>query len=123
MAISPEFVTYLEDLFSVVPGTSIRRMFGGVGIFRHGLMYALAMSDGRIAMKADEQNVPDFKAEGCEEWTYEMRKSPKKSMGYWFMPERLVDDEDDFRQWAMAAFEAAVRADARKPPKQRKLKH
>lgn len=121
MAISPEFVNYLDDLFTVVPGTSIRKMFGGVGIFRHGLMYALAMSDGRIAMKADEVNVPDFRAEGCTEWTYEMRSGPKKSMGYWYMPERLVDDEDEFRRWALAAFDAAVRADARKPPKQRKL--
>lgn len=122
MAISPEFIAWLDDLFAVVPGTSIRKMFGGVGVFRHGLMYALAMSDGRVALKADEVNVPDFRAEGCTEWTYERGKSPKKSMGYWYVPERLFDDPDEMREWALAAFDAAVRADARKPPKQRKLK-
>jgi DNA transformation protein len=122
MAVSAEFIAYLDDLFSVVPGSEIKRMFGGVGVFRHGLMYALAMSDGRIALKADEENVPAFKAEGCEEWTYERRKSPKRSMNYWYMPERLADDPDELRDWALASFDAAVRADARKPPKQRKLK-
>ena len=50
-----EFITWLEDVFSAVPDTSIRKMFGGVGLFRHGLMYALALSDGRIALKADDQ--------------------------------------------------------------------
>lgn len=120
MAVSGEFVTYLNDLFSVVPDTQIRRMFGGVGIFRHGLMYALATSDGRIALKADEQTVPGFRAENCSEWTYEMRGS-SKPMGYWYMPERLADDPDDLRDWALNAYEVAVRADARKPPKQRKL--
>jgi len=122
MAVSAEFITWLEDLFSVVPGTTIRRMFGGVGMFRHGLMYALAMSDGRIALKADEATIPSFRAEGSQEWTYALRKSPKKSMGYWYLPERLLDDPDEMRNWALAAFEAAVRADAKKPPKQRKLK-
>ena len=122
MAVSGEFIDYLDDLFSVVPGTEIRRMFGGVGMFRYGLMYALAMSDGRIALKADSETVPGFRAENCSEWTYEMRGGPKKSMGYWYMPERLADDPDEMRQWGMAAFDAAVRADARKPAKQRKLR-
>jgi DNA transformation protein and related proteins len=123
MAVTAEFIEYLGDLFAVMPDTGIKRMFGGVGIFRHGLMYALAMSDGRIALKADEENVAAFRAEGCEEWTYEMRGGPQKSMNYWYMPERLADDPDEMRQWALAAFDAAMRADARKPPKQRKLKN
>ena len=31
MAVTKEFAAYLEDLFSVLPGSRVRRMFGGVG--------------------------------------------------------------------------------------------
>ena len=71
MALSKEFIDYLTDLFAVVPGTTVKKMFGGVGMFRQGLMYALALGDGKIALKADAETIPDFEAEGCEAWYYE----------------------------------------------------
>jgi DNA transformation protein len=122
MALQAEFVSWLEDLFSVVPDTTVRKMFGGVGIFRHGLMYGLALQDGRIALKADDVTIPDFVAEDCEEWRYERKDGKSTTMGYWYIPERLTDDSDDLHTWSMSAFEVAVRADAKKPPSQRKLK-
>ncbi|MFZ1813054.1 MAG: TfoX/Sxy family protein [Rhizobiaceae bacterium] len=121
MALTKEFAAHLEDLFSVLPGSSVRRMFGGAGIFRDGLMYALSLDDGRIALKADEENLPAFLSEDMEEWTYPY-KGGQKSMGYWYMPERLADEPDELEKWARASFEAAMRADARKPASQRKLK-
>jgi DNA transformation protein len=122
MAISAEFVAWLEERFSAVSGASVRKMFGGVGVFRRGLMFALATAEGRVALKADEGNVAAFKAEGMEEWTYPGRNGKPMSMGYWYAPERLFDDEDELKAWSMAAFDAALRADARKPKGQRKLK-
>ena len=119
MAVTKEFASYLEDLFSVLPGSHARRMFGGVGIFRHGLMYALALEDGKICLKADEDTQGDFRAEDCKPWIYE-RDGRKMDMGYWQMPERLMDDADELRLWADKAFQVAMQADARKPPKQRK---
>jgi DNA transformation protein len=120
MALSAEFVSYLQDLFVAVPDVTIRRMFGGVGVFRHGLMFALATGEGRLAFKADETTVPEFAAEGAEEWVYEGKGKPMR-MGYWHVPERLLDDTDEFKTWALKAFDAAVRADGKKPPKQRRL--
>ena len=120
MAITKEFAAYLEDLFSVLPGSHARRMFGGVGVFRHGLMYALALEDGKICLKADGETHADFQAEGCKPWIYE-RDGKKMDMGYWQMPERLMDDADELRQWAEKAFDVALRADAKKSPKQRKF--
>ncbi|MEZ5872228.1 MAG: TfoX/Sxy family protein [Nitratireductor sp.] len=121
MALTKEYASHLEDLFSVLPGSFVRRMFGGAGIFRDGLMYALSLDDGRIALKADEINQPDFRAENMEEWAYPY-KGGQKSMGYWYMPERLLDEPEELAQWARAAFEAAMRADAKKPPSQRKFR-
>ena len=122
MALSNEFIDYLTDLFAVVPGTTVKKMFGGVGMFRQGLMYALALGDGKIALKADAETIPDFEAEGCEAWYYEDKRSGKKSMNYWYMPERLADDEVELLEWSMKAFEVAVRADQNKSKSQQKLK-
>lgn len=117
-----EFVTWLEDVFSAVPDTSIRKMFGGVGLFRHGLMFGLALSDGRIALKADDQTKQTFIDESCEEWGYERKDGKRTQMGYWYMPERLIDDPDELCEWSMKALDVAVRADQKKPPSKRKLK-
>ena len=121
MALQAEFVDWFEELFSVVPDTNIKKMFGGIGAFRQGVMYALALKDGRISLKADEETIAEFKAEGCEEWSHERKDGKRVYMGYWYIPERLTDDPDEMSTWAMKAWEVALRADAKKPPKQRKL--
>lgn len=122
MALSKEFTDHLRDRFAVVPDTTIRSMFGGAGIFRDGLMFALATSDGRIALKADAETIPDFLAEGSEEWRYEHKSRGAVSMGYWYLPEAVLDDPEQLRRWSENAFEAAKRADAKKPPAKRKYK-
>jgi DNA transformation protein and related proteins len=121
MAVSREFQTYVEDCFSIVPAVTVRRMFGGLGIFRNGLMFAIATSEGKLAFKADEQTFDDFIAEGAGEWIYNDQTGRAKRMGYWYAPEWLVDEPEEFREWALKAFAAARRADMRKPAAQRKL--
>ncbi len=118
-----ELIKWLEDVFSVVPDTTIRKMFGGVGVFRDRLMFALAFSDGRIAFKADGETTADFIAEACEEWRYERKDGKITKMGYWYIPERIVDDPDELLEWAAKAFDVAMRADRKKPPSQRKHKN
>jgi len=103
----------MEELFSVVEGASIRRMFGGLGIFRDGLMFAL-VADDILYMKADEGTAPAYEAEGCGQWSYEA-KSRVMPMPYWQLPERLYDEPDEFRTWALAAFDVAKRTVKKKP--------
>lgn len=122
MPITKEYVEYLADLFSVVSDTNVKKMFGGVGVFRHGLMFAISLKSGKIALKADEETIPAFEAQGCTAWVYENAESGKiVNMGYWYAPEHILDDPEELEIWAMKAFETAVRIDAKKPPSQRKL--
>lgn len=119
MGLSKEFFAYLDDLFACVPGTRVKRMFGGAGIFSEGLMYAIATDEGRVALKADTSNEPLYTAEGATEWFYE-RNDKAIRMGYWYVPESVVEDDDLFRHWAQEALAAAIRIDQAKPPGQRK---
>lgn len=106
---------FLEDLFQPVPGTRFKRMFGGIGIFRDELMFGLVAYDV-LHLKADEQTIPAFEAEGCGPFVYE-GKGRTTTMPYWRVPERLFDEPEEFAEWAEAAFAVAVRAAKSKKPK------
>ena len=61
MAVDSSLVEYLRELLDSVDGVTFKRMFGGYGIFRHGLMFAL-IEDDTLYFKADEQNKSAFMA-------------------------------------------------------------
>jgi DNA transformation protein len=105
----------IRELFSSFGTVSVRRMFGGAGIFARGLMIGI-ISDNEIYLKADEQTAPSFEAEGMKPFTYGAKRR-RVVMSYWQMPVRLFDDSDDLAKWARAAFGAAERSDAKKQKK------
>jgi len=110
---------YLAELFEPVGGVRIRRMFGGLGFFRDGLMFGI-WQDDTIYLKADDATRPSFEAEGCDPFVYGSKNGRDTSLSYFRMPERLLDDSDELRQWALKAIDVAIRANAAKPVKQRK---
>ncbi|MDD9909384.1 MAG: TfoX/Sxy family protein [Ahrensia sp.] len=112
---------FLEELFAPFGVVTLRKMFGGTGIFYRGLNFAAVM-DGVLRLKADESTFAEFEAEGMEPWTYTRKDGTAQIMNYWQVPDRLLDEPQEFALWAERAFDVAVRADAVKPPKQRKLK-
>jgi DNA transformation protein and related proteins len=117
------FQDLLVDLFEPVGGVSLRRMFGGIGIFRQGIMFAL-VADEVLYLKADETSSTAFKAEGCGPFVYD-GKSKQHVMPYWRLPERLYDEPDEFHDWALTAFRVAEQAKKERPkraPRPRKRK-
>ena len=111
-----EFQSFLEDLFAPLGGVSMRRMFGGLGIYRDGVMFALVAEDV-LYLKTDEAGQAAFAAEGCAPFRYEAR-GKSATMSYWRLPERLYDEPEEFRDWALAAVRVAARAKtAQKKPK------
>ena len=105
----PEFI---RDLFAPFGPVTVRRMFGGAGIYREGVMFALVF-DGAIFLKVDEASIPDFEREGSRPFVYTRAKSPGKvgraSLSYWRLPERLYDDPEELAVWAERALAIAQR--------------
>jgi DNA transformation protein and related proteins len=99
---------YIQELFSAFGPVSVRRMFGGAGIFADGRMIGLISRD-EIYLKADQETAPAFEAEGMKPFTYGAKRR-RVVMSYWRMPERLFDDPDELAQWARAAVGAAERS-------------
>jgi DNA transformation protein len=107
---------FLIDLFADFGPVTIRRMFSGFGISADGTNFALALRGG-LYMRADEESIPRFEAEGSKPFQYQTRAKTVTVNSYWQLPERLYDDPEDLTVWARASLAAAQRAALRKRPK------
>ena len=87
-------------------GITHRRMFGGVGVSRHELFFAL-IADDVLYFKADQVSVPDFEAAGCEPFK---PFGGDKAMSYWTLPLEALEDPDEMTAWTTRALDAALRA-------------
>lgn len=105
MTASEGFVELLKDALSGLGPVSVRRMFGGAGVYAGGVMFAL-ISDDTLYLKADAQSQPAFEAEGLEPFVYQSR-GRTIALSYWRAPERLLDDPDEMLAWARRALAAA----------------
>jgi DNA transformation protein and related proteins len=104
----------LQELFAEFGPVSIRRMFGGMGVFADGLMIAL-VSRGVIFLKADAGTIPLFEREGQAPFSYATKNGEHKLTSYWRMPDRLYDDVEELARWARDAHAVALRKAAAKP--------
>lgn len=110
-----EFVDSLHEVFADFGPVDSRRMFGGYGLYHSGLMFGL-VADDVLYLKADQQSQHYFEEKGLSPFLYE--KSGKQvKMSYYLAPEEIYDDPAIARDWAVLAFEAALRGDKKKTKK------
>jgi len=100
---------FLIDLFAPFGPVTIRRMFSGFGISADGINFAMALRGG-LYLRADEENIPRFEAEGSKPFQYQTRLKQVTVGSYWQLPERLFDEPDELAGWARDALAAAKRA-------------
>ena len=113
MAVSEAFAEHVLELLGGLGPLRIKRMFGGAGVYRDDLMFAL-LDDDVLYIKADAESRPAFEAAGSSPFTVEM-KGRTETMGYWRLPAEAADDAEAAERWARLGLEAALRA--RRPKK------
>jgi len=101
--------TDIEEMFRALGPVTIKRMFGGKGIYHNGKIVAVEVRD-EMLLKADETTGPVFEAAGAKRWAYEGKKGKPIYMPYWSIPEDAFDDPDIMARWVRLAYEAALRA-------------
>ena len=107
MAVSDEQIAHALELFEDVGPMTTRKMFGGLGIYQDGRIFAVLMSDGVLKLKGAGEMVEVFEAEGWERWTYTRDGSDKvTAMPYWTVPDALLDDPEEATAWARRALDA-----------------
>ena len=112
MAIDQGFVDHLLELLDPMPDVSAKRMFGGCGLFREGLMFGL-VADSTLYLKVDKENKASFEERGLEPFTYDGKGKPVK-MSYHQAPEEALEEVDAMLEWAESAYAAAQRAKVKK---------
>jgi DNA transformation protein len=113
MSTDAALIEHLMDVLRPLGGVASRRMFGGAGVFRDGLMFGL-ISDEVLYLKADAETVADFEVEGLGPFTYGTKNGDRILTSYWRAPERLLDDDDEMRAWCRRAAEVATRTAKKK---------
>ena len=100
MAVSDEQIAFVHDLFRALPGVSTRKMFGGLGIYSEGTIFAVIGPEDRLLLKARHALADDLAAEGCEQWSYDGKLGKPSRMPYWTFPDAALDDPDEACAWA-----------------------
>lgn len=107
----------LKDLFDGIQGISSRGMFGGYGFYLNGKIFAI-IADGRLYFKTDESAVPDFKKYGSSPFRYSAKDRISVTMGYWELPEEIMEDRIELQKWVRRA--AAAQKTAKKPARKKR---
>lgn len=115
---SREYCDYILDQLAPLPGISAKRMFGGFGLFRQGLMFGIIIDDV-LYYKTASGNRAEYEAAGSEPFRYETKKKTV-TLSYWAVPALALDDEDILLEWTRAACAAAV--EAKPKPKKKAVK-
>ena len=103
-----EFTDYLVELFEQFGAVSVRKMFGGYGIYRDGIMFGL-VADDNVYLKADAASAEHFKSRGLAPFEYEKNGKTVK-LSYFLAPDEIMDDPTEAAIWAQRAFDVAFRA-------------
>lgn len=104
----PDYILFLEESMAPMENIISKRMFGGWGIFKDGLMFGL-VADEELYLKVDAQNKPDFETLGLEPFTYSRGGKPF-AMSYHRAPEEAMEQPNELLNWATKSYQAAVRA-------------
>lgn len=78
----------IGDLFAEIPSITSRKMFGGYGIYKHGMIFAI-------------------ESRGSKPFTYVGRNGKRYAMSYWGLPEEIMEDRQALQEWVEKAVAAS----------------
>jgi DNA transformation protein len=109
---SDSFREFLLEQLAPLGPVTLRRMFGGAGVFCHGVMFGLVVADA-LYLRGDEQNRAIFEAAGAPPFSY-VRQGRAVELAYWRVPDQMLDEAEELLVWTRSALAAAQRVASRK---------
>lgn len=123
MAKAPDpFHEFVAELFHGLGPVTIKRMFGGAGVWQDGVMFAL-LADDTVFLKADAALRAALAEAGGYPFVWERPSDGKQiDLGYVSLPSAALDDPDEAAQWGRRALAVAREAKLKAPPPRKKKK-
>jgi len=112
------FAEFVRDQLLDLGGVSLRRMFGGFGIYAGSDFFGI-LHNGRLYFKTDAQSQARYRENGMQAF----RPNDKQTLkNYFEVPPDVLEDSEQLVTWAKQAIEAARNDAARKPAVRRTMK-
>ena len=108
MAVSSDYLDYVQDQLSGLGGVSSRRMFGGVGLYCDEFFFAL-IDDDTLYLRVNDANRADFTTRGMGQFR-PYAERPELSMSYYETPADVLEDPAQLVSWARRSVAAAMAA-------------
>jgi len=97
MTVSNDFLEYILDQLAPWGGVTVRRMFGGAGLYRDGKMFAL-VADDVAYLKVDKTNKDKFLAAGAS--PFKPYADKPTTMSYFEIPPDILENSEELIEWA-----------------------
>jgi len=117
VAARSEFVDLVLENLRAFGEVTTRRMFGGWGLYRDGVFFALIAQD-TLYFKSDDENRAQFERSSPGPFVFD-KKGERIVTHYYAAPEDAFEDPQVMARWARLGYAAALRA-ARRPRGRRK---
>lgn len=112
MTARDEDIAWFRELLEPLGRITVRRMFGGAGLYVDGLIVGLEI-EGTLYLKADASSRERFADAGGRPFVYDGKDKPV-TVSYWTPPDEAMDSPEAMLPWARLAREAALRSAAKK---------
>jgi DNA transformation protein and related proteins len=102
LSVSEEFLDYLRDQLGSLGEVTLKRMFGGAGVFLNGKVFGI-ISDDTLYFKVDDYNRVLYEKAGAQQF----KPFPHKEMlmPYYRVPDCVLEDAEDLCLWAHSSIE------------------
>jgi DNA transformation protein len=103
-----EYLDYTLELLAPLGQITSRSMFGGYGIYRDGVIFAIVI-DETLYFKVTADNQADYMQAGSQPFTYSKSDGKTATMSYWEVPLEVLEDQDQLLAWARKAYATALK--------------
>lgn len=108
-----DYLEYILEILEPFGNITYKSMFGGYGIYKSGLVFAIIV-DGELYFKGDKEQADEFyESEGSNKFGYES-KGKIVTMSYWKVPADVLEDEELLAKWFEFAYNAALKSKKKK---------
>ena len=99
----------MNEVFQDIEGVTSKPMFGGWGIYRDGVFFAL-IADGELYFKVDDSNKAEYNKYDSKPFVYTGHKGKDVTMSYWLLPEGIMEDKNELVKWVGKSVEVSKKS-------------
>lgn len=107
MAVNEEYLTFIQDQLASFGEIESKRMFGGIGFFKEGIMFGM-IGGNVLRLRVDDSNKADYEKHGVTKGLG--ASDTKKGMPYWEVPLSIIEDSDALLRWTEKAYAISLKA-------------